>query len=203
MSRILSSPACPEPRTARLFSSQNICLVFIRLQMPPPATPFFAHPYKCPGGVYLPSNDSHSVSPLFATHANRSQFAKNTTALSPLLATHTDSSAVSPVFATHTKTTGVYSNNSHYETPSSSSPRSVGLSFHALTNRPFSIPFVLILMHRMGRGGSDGSRIVIHLFAPPVTCPHDVHPPYYWSQPFTPTNWLPATIPSFLLCGRV
>ncbi len=53
------------------------------------------------------------LTPLFATHMSRSQIAEYTTALSPLLATHTDFSPVSPVFATHTKTTGVYTNNSH------------------------------------------------------------------------------------------
>src|SRR5712671_4681099 len=54
-----------------------------------------------------------SVSPLFATHTSRSQTTENSSALSPLLATHTDFVAVTPVFATHTKTTGVYTNNSH------------------------------------------------------------------------------------------
>src|SRR6266403_119336 len=54
-----------------------------------------------------------SVSPLFATHTSRSQTTENSSALSPLLATHTDFVPVTPVFATHTKTTGVYTNNSH------------------------------------------------------------------------------------------
>src|SRR5882724_5005171 len=54
-----------------------------------------------------------AVTPLFATHTSCWQIAENTTALSSLLATHTDLSPVSPVFATHTKTTGVCTNNSH------------------------------------------------------------------------------------------
>src|SRR6267142_2573083 len=54
-----------------------------------------------------------SVSPLFATHTSRSQTTENSSALSPLLATHTDFVPVTPVFATHTKATGVYTNNSH------------------------------------------------------------------------------------------
>src|SRR6267142_3017743 len=54
-----------------------------------------------------------SVSPLFATHTSRSKTTENSSALSPLLATHTDFVPVTPVFATHTKTTGVYTNNSH------------------------------------------------------------------------------------------
>jgi hypothetical protein len=28
-----------------------------------------------------------------------------------------------------------------------------------------------------------------------VTCPEDVHPPYYWSNLFPPANWLRVTIP--------
>src|SRR6266850_7056617 len=61
-----------------------------------------------------------SLTPLFATHTNCSQITENTTALSPFLATHTDLLPVSPVFATHTKTTGVYTNNSQFETQHSS-----------------------------------------------------------------------------------
>src|SRR6267142_5145947 len=54
-----------------------------------------------------------AVSPLFATHMDRSQITENPATLSPFLATHTDLSRVSLVFATHTKTTGVCTNNSH------------------------------------------------------------------------------------------
>src|SRR6266850_4870014 len=57
-----------------------------------------------------------TVSPLFATHTSHPQFAENTNSLSPAFATHTDFAAVSPVFATHTKTTGVYTNSSHFGT---------------------------------------------------------------------------------------
>src|SRR6266478_2587326 len=65
------------------------------------------------------------------------------------------------------------------------------LHVQLLTNCPFSIPFVLTFMHRMGGVGdtSHQSRVASHLFARPVTCPEDLHPPYYWSQPFSPTNW--------------
>jgi len=37
----------------------------------------------------------------------------------------------------------------------------------------------------------------------PVTCPDDVHPPYYWSQRLPQTNFLRIIVPSFFLCGRV
>src|SRR6266403_5593904 len=47
-----------------------------------------------------------AVSPLFATHTDRSQITENPATLSPFLATHTDLSPISLVFATHTKTAG-------------------------------------------------------------------------------------------------
>src|SRR5882672_10699660 len=47
---------------------------------------------------------------------------ENPVTVCPLLATHTDLSPVSPVFATHTKTAGVYTNNSHFGTPSTLRP---------------------------------------------------------------------------------
>ncbi len=131
------------------------------------------------------------------------------------------------------------------------------LHVQLLTNFPFSIPFVLIFMHRIGGVGgpyppsafrrsdndsqiypisfhtlpqslpktrrlwvhespayagalgstSHQSRITSHLFvtrqlfARPVTCPEDVHPPYYWSEPLPPTNCLRVTVPSFFCMG--
>src|SRR6266478_8379286 len=50
-----------------------------------------------------------AVSPLFATHTDRSQITENPATLSPFL-------------ATHTRTTGVYTNNSHSGTPTSPLP---------------------------------------------------------------------------------
>ncbi len=131
------------------------------------------------------------------------------------------------------------------------------LHVQLLTNSPFSIPFVLIFMHRIGGvevpihpqrsdarttilrsipfpfilfrthcqkhaacgftshrptpalSGppvtSHGSPVIIfvtsQLFARPVTCPEDVHPPYYWSEPLPPTNCLRVTVPSFFCMG--
>src|SRR6266446_10587003 len=56
------------------------------------------------------------VSPLFATLTSCSQITENIATLSLLFATHENCLPVSRVFATHTKTTGVYTNNSHFET---------------------------------------------------------------------------------------
>jgi hypothetical protein len=104
----------------RVFANQNPRLRFTRRTLN--AIPLFPHP-------------SISLSPLLATHTSRSQISENTTALSPLLATHTDFAPVTPVFATHTKTTGVYSNNSHFgPSPVSFFAR----SFHSLRKECFT-----------------------------------------------------------------
>src|SRR6267378_3169401 len=50
-----------------------------------------------------------------------------------------------------------------------------------------------------GGVGGHQSRITSHLFARPVTCPEDVHPPYYWSLLLTPTSFLRIIVPSFLV----
>jgi hypothetical protein len=116
------------------------------------------------------------LTPLFATLTNHPQLAENPTALSPLLATHTDFSPVTPAFATHTKTTGVHTNSSHFETEHPSRMRVLSesmehsdlvgkdlshllqltafilvLSFHSLTNCPSSKLFVLTSI-QMPRG---------------------------------------------------
>jgi hypothetical protein len=101
--------ACTEPRSA----NQNLSLQFTLGPVP--------------------------LTPLFATHRSSTQATENPNTLSPFLATHTDLSPVSPVFATHMKTVGVYTNNSHSGTSSSSFPKSAGLSFHALTNCPLFV----------------------------------------------------------------
>src|SRR6266850_709658 len=131
------------------------------------------------------------VSPLLATDTSRQQITENTNTLSPAFATHTDFAPVTPVFATHTKTTGVCSNNSHSGThscpsrflcdlgvsalnpilsPSTFNPQllisflSRDLSFHALTNCPFSISFVLTFMHRMGGVGGGVQKFLKNYF---------------------------------------
>src|SRR6266849_6607889 len=73
--------------------------------------------------------------------------------------------AVSPVFATHTKTTGVHTDNSHsgIRRPSFTTIIFV-ISFHILTDCPFSIPFVLIFMHRMGGVGRPATRFPKYSF---------------------------------------
>jgi len=134
--------ACTEPRSA----NQNLSLQFTLGPVP--------------------------LTPLFAIHRSSTQVTENPNTLSPFLATHTDIAPVSPLFATHTKTAGVYTNNSHSGTSSSSSPKSAGLSFHALTNCPLFVTekqllhfhalmncysrnsFLLIFMHRMGVWGA-------------------------------------------------
>src|SRR5882724_5532625 len=132
-----------------------------------------------------------SVSPLFGTHTSRQQITENTNTLSPAFATHTDFAPVTPVFATHTKTTGVCTYNSHSGTrsypsrllcdlgvsalnpilsPSTfnlqllTSFLSRDLSFHALTNCPFSISFVLTFMHRMADVGGRKTALLKYYF---------------------------------------
>jgi hypothetical protein len=89
-----------------------------------------------------------------------------------------------------------------------------------LTNCPFFIPFVLIFMHRTGGVGGPFRSILSQRsnvptfrrcdvptfrrsYVRPVTCPDDVHPPYYWSEHLPPTNFPRIIVPSFLLHGRV
>src|SRR6266481_2869624 len=57
---------------------------------------------------------------------------------------------VSPVFATHTKTAGCVPTIPILELTAFHTTPILVLSFHALMNCPFSIPFVLTFMHRMG-----------------------------------------------------
>jgi len=60
---------------------------------------------------------------------------------------------VSPLLATLTITAGVYPNNSHSGTHHPGATITIFvLSFHALTNCPFSISFLLIFIHVMGGG---------------------------------------------------
>ncbi len=183
--------ACTEPRSA----NQNLSLQFTLGPVP--------------------------LTPLFAIHRSSTQVTENPNTLSPFLATHTDLSPVSPLFATHTKTAGVYTNNSHSGTSSSSSPKSAGPYFsctyklppfrYKKTTSSFSCAYELLFSQLLsfdihasdGGCGGHQSRITSHLFARPVTCPEDVHPPYYWSLLLSPTNCLRSTIPSFHLSGRV
>src|SRR6266403_1940513 len=81
-----------------------------------------------------------AVSPLFATHTDRSQITENPATLSPFLATHTDLSPVNLVFATHTKTTGVYTNNSHSGTPTSPLPP---VTSHKSPVTPLRLPRIM------------------------------------------------------------
>jgi hypothetical protein len=91
----------------------------------------------------------------------------------------------------------VYTNNSHFGSPpvsskgtfSSSSAKSVRRSAPPLLSPP-------VTSHESPVTDSS-----VHLFARPVTCPEDVHPPYYWSKPFSPTNFLRVTVPSFSCVG--
>ena len=98
--------ACTEPRSA----NQNLSLQFTLGPVP--------------------------LTPLFAIHRSSTQVTENPNTLSPFLATHTDLSPVSPLFATHTKTAGVYTNNSHSGTSSSSSPKSAGPYFSCTYKLP-------------------------------------------------------------------
>src|SRR5882672_4370043 len=81
------------------------------------------------------------------------------------------------------------------------SPGFCGPSCHRVPelSRSYSITYKLPIFYPLcfdihasngGVGGSDCSRIVTHFLAPPVTCPDDLHPPYYWSQLLPPANWL-------------
>src|SRR5712664_3993374 len=70
-----------------------------------------------------------------------------------------------PVFVTLTKTTGVYTKNSHSGTRHPSFTTIIFVaSFHILTNCPFSIPFVLTFMHRMGGVGGPPARFLKYSF---------------------------------------
>src|SRR6266404_9570841 len=71
-----------------------------------------------------------------------------------------------PVFVTLTKTTGVHTDNSHsgIRRPSFTTIIFV-ISFHILTDCPFSIPFVLIFMHRMGGVGGPAARFPKYSFS--------------------------------------
>src|SRR6266481_4347551 len=104
-------------------------------------------------------------------------FSSRTIPLSPFVATHTQTSlcdakcysatpllsgdsalfhfpySVSPVFATHTKTAGCVPTIPILELTVYHTTPILVLSFHALMNCPFSIPFVLTFMHRMGGVG--------------------------------------------------
>src|SRR6266478_7228815 len=104
-------------------------------------------------------------------------FSSRTIPLSPFVATHTQTSLcdakcysatpllsgdsalfhfpypVSPVFATHTKTAGCVPTIPILELSVYHTSLILVLSFHALMNCPFSIPFVLTFMHRMGGVG--------------------------------------------------
>src|SRR6266403_2272771 len=71
------------------------------------------------------------LSPLFATLRDNPQLPENKAALSPFLATHTGFAPASPVFATHTKTTGVYTNNSHFGSQLLTSFASIDLICHS------------------------------------------------------------------------
>src|SRR6267142_6352844 len=70
-----------------------------------------------------------------------------------------------PVFVTLTKTTGVYTKNSHsgIRHPSLTTIIFVA-SYHILTNCPFSIPFVLTFMRRMGGVGGPAARFLKYSF---------------------------------------
>src|SRR6267142_2315667 len=116
-------------------------------------------------------------------------FSSRTIPLSPFVATHTqsplcvakctsatsflsDSSAlfhfpypVSPVFATHMKTAGCVPTIPILELSAFHTTPILVLSFHALMNCPFSIPFVLTFMHRMGGVGGPSALSL----SPPVT----------------------------------
>jgi hypothetical protein len=107
--------ACTEPRSA--------CTVYPELQREPRSTnQNLRLEFAC---FPMP------LTPLFATHMSRPQITENPTALSPFL-------------ATHTKTTGVYTNNSHFGSPrvssrgtfSSSYAKSVRRSAHPLLSPP-------------------------------------------------------------------
>src|SRR6266403_847062 len=75
---------------------------------------------------------------------------------------------LSPVVATHTKTAGcvptipILKLTIYHTTPI------LVLSFHAVTNCPFSIPFVLTFMHRMGGVGGPSAFFP----SPPATTAH-------------------------------
>ncbi len=183
--------ACTEPRSA----NQNLSLQFTLGPVP--------------------------LTPLFAIHRSSTQVTENPNTLSPFLATHTDLSPVSPLFATHTKTAGVYTNNSHSGTSSSSSPKSAGLSFHALTNCPLFVTekqllhfhalmnyysrnsFILIFMHRMGGVGGTSHE------SPVTSLPHQLPVPRTCILRTIGANFslqqtgYGSTIPSFHLSGRV
>src|SRR6266403_2004581 len=76
-------------------------------------------------------NHDAPLSPLFATLRDNPQLPENKAALSPFLATHTGFAPASPVFATHTKTTGVYTNNSHFGSQLLTSFASIDLICHS------------------------------------------------------------------------
>src|SRR6266481_3787616 len=114
-------------------------------------------------------------------------FSSRTIPLSPFVATHTQTSlcdakcysatpllsgdsalfhfpySVSPVFAcppwraTHTKTAGCVPTIPILELTVYQTTPIIVLSFHALMNCPFSIPFVLTFMHRMGGVGGPAA----------------------------------------------
>jgi hypothetical protein len=94
----------------------------------------------------------------------------------------------------------VYTNNFHFGSPRVSSR---GTLLFALLLRPQHRYITFPLLTLTGLGTRVTEHDISHLFARPVTCPEDLHPPYYWSQPFSPTNFLRVTVPFFLLCGRV
>src|SRR5713101_497141 len=111
-------------------------------------------------------------------------FSSRPTPLSPFVATHTQSPlcdakcpsatpflsgssalfhfpySVSPVFATHTKTAGCVPTIPILELSAFHNTPILVLSFHALMNCPFSIPFVLTFMHRMGGVGGPAAFFV-------------------------------------------
>ena len=117
------------------------------------------------------------------------QFSSRTLLLTPFFAAHTqsplcvvkclpatsflsDSSAlfhfpysVSPVFATHTKTAGCAPTIPILELSAFHTTPILVLFFHTLVNCPFSIPFVLTFMHRMGGVGGPSALSL----SPPVT----------------------------------
>src|SRR5882672_11754781 len=112
------------------------------------------------------------LSPFVATHTQTSlcdaKFASATSFLSDSSALFHFPYPVSPVFATHTKTAGcvptipILKLTIYHTTPI------LVLSFHAVTNCPFSIPFVLTFMHRMGGVGGPSAFFP----SPPATTAH-------------------------------
>src|SRR6266446_10545982 len=103
------------------------------------------------------SSRSIPLSPSIATHTQSSLCVAKCAFATSFLS---DSSAlfhfpypVSPVFATHTKTAGCVPTIPILELSAFHTTPILVLSFHALMNCPFFIPFVLTFMHRMGGVG--------------------------------------------------